>query len=218
MLCGRNYNMFIVDFDDTLFDTQAFKKARVEAAKTLGISKEVFWKAYKNARNDEVGNFVYTSERHAEILGSVGFVKEQILQVFKEVDAHAGRYIFPETIEFLKKIKAFGQPMILLSLGQPEFQYIKVKACGIEKYFDRIFMVDLEKEKVIEELQEKIYDGKIFLINDKPEETLRLKNKFPNINFILKQTDNFTEEEYRHTNLVYFKNLLNIYEHIRNNR
>ena len=32
--------MFIIDFDDTLFDTHSFKKARLEAVAKLGISDE----------------------------------------------------------------------------------------------------------------------------------------------------------------------------------
>ena len=44
--------MFIIDFDDTLFDTHAFKHARLEAVKNLGVSEDLYWETYKKARND----------------------------------------------------------------------------------------------------------------------------------------------------------------------
>ena len=62
--------MFIVDFDDTLFDTHAFKEARLLAVQRTGVSEEEFWHTYREARNSTDGLFTYSNERHAAILAA----------------------------------------------------------------------------------------------------------------------------------------------------
>ena len=77
--------MFIVDFDDTLFDTQAFKEARCRALKECGVSEELFWETYRQARHSPDGLSTYSNNRHAEILVERGFEKACVLDAFDRV-------------------------------------------------------------------------------------------------------------------------------------
>ena len=58
--------MYIFDFDDTLFNTQAFKHARLQVLKKIGVSEELYKETYVKARNDADGDFVYSDKNYIE--------------------------------------------------------------------------------------------------------------------------------------------------------
>ena len=206
--------MFIIDFDDTLFDTYRFKRARVEALDKLGVSEELYWQTYREARNDAGGNFCYSDARHAEMLEKAGFGRVEVLNALQSITLRIKDFLFNEVDNFLKSLRALGQPMVLLSFGEPNFQELKVKGTGVDIYFDRMFMVQDTKEHVIGELLSNVYDDQFWFINDKVDETLELYRKFPNLQIIFKQADEFTEGQYKASGWPYFKNLMEIKNYV----
>ncbi len=208
--------MFIIDFDDTLFDTQAFKEARLQAMLGLGIDEKLFWETYYEARNNVDGIFTYSDALHAQILSQYGFEEKEILQFLHEITAQAKYFLLPGAIEFLSFLRKSGQPIILLSLGDSHYQEIKVKQTEIAKFFDRIFMIDETKEKILQEIFTKESEEEIIFINDKVEETLNLVEKFPKMKIILRQSPNIPVEKYINSNLPYFKTLKEIEKYISN--
>lgn len=198
--------MYFVDFDDTLFDTQSYKKALCESVKEFGVNDELFWNTYKNSRVNEYGEFVYTAERHAQILAREGFSEQEILSALKGVSKSIGKFLFAESREFLEKLKGTGRKLILLSLGESTFQHHKVEGCNISEYFLAMEMVKKDKGDIIE----KYWDGKgiITLINDKIQESIILKERFPSLKIVLKKSPLFSEEEYKNSGLDFGNNLL----------
>ena len=220
MHCGIPYNtMFIIDFDDTLFDTHAFKKARIKALRAIGVSDEDYQETYGQALKEN-NLFSYSNERHAELLVLRGYKKEKVFTALEETTGEKLReFLFSDTIDFLSKIKARGEPMVLLSLGESSFQELKVKGSGIAPYFDRRFMVQESKVQAIHELidvgeKSALGGTDMWFINDKVEESILIKNKFPEIKIVLKKSESIEEEEYKQSNLPYFKILTEIYEYI----
>jgi hypothetical protein len=148
-----------------------------------------------------------------------------VLKVLEETTGEKlQEFLFSDTIDFLEKLKIFGKSMILLSLGEPSFQELKVKGSGIALYFDRRFMVRESKEEAIQELIDisevsaqggSALGGDVWFVNDKVEESLLVKNKFSKLNVVLKKSESISEEEYLQSNLPYFKTLTEIYEYIR---
>ena len=130
--------MFIIDFDDTLFDTQNFKKELAYSLKNIGVDEKLFWQTYKEARMLPDRNFSYSFERHADILEKKNFNKKQILENLNEVKSKIKKFLFPDTKIFLEYLQSFHQELHLLSLGDKDFQEIKVNNCEIEKYFDSV--------------------------------------------------------------------------------
>lgn len=205
--------MFIIDFDDTLFNTRpGFADARVKALSALGVSKDQYLATYLKARNDANGLVNYNDRRHAQMLALEGFDEEKIFEAFQSTmtPERLKEFLFPDTISFLEKIKSYGEPMVLLSLGDAEFQSIKLKRLGLERYFDRVFMTSEPKTTVMAEIIHGVSDTSIWFINDKPEETKELVQFFPKIKPLLKQCSRFSESEYKALDLPYFKTLTGI--------
>ncbi len=210
--------MFIIDFDDTLFDTHAFKKARLEALLAIGVGEEDYQKTYKLARNNSAGVFTYSDQRHAEILEVHGYDKEKCLQVLKTVTENLAKFLREDAIDFLEELKQKSETMILLSLGDPSFQELKVKNSGIHDYFDRTFMVDDTKIHVVEEIIDGVKDKAIWFVNDKVGETEEIVSKFPQVKAVLRISDNFPESEYYNSDIPAFKSLKEINDFISNNK
>lgn len=208
--------MFIIDFDDTLFDTQALKQARLEAVQQLGVSEEEYWESYREARNSHDGLFTYSDERHAEVLGARGYSRVEVLFQLKTTTGDMLRdFLFPDAISFLQQVKKYHEPMILLSLGNPGFQKLKTEGVGVSPYFDEIYMVHDTKRHVLEKLfARNDVDETLWFINDKVGETKDLVQEFPDLKSILKKSDRSSDEEYRQSGFPFFETLSQIGEYL----
>lgn len=207
--------MFIIDFDDTLFDTQSFKQARLEAVRACDVSDEVYWETYTEARNSPDGLFTYSNERHAEMIARRGYDKDVILAHLETTTGENLKdFLFPTTCEFLDKLKAFNKPLILLSLGDPSFQELKVKGSCIDSHFDRIFMVKQSKADIVKDLLDTHPDETPWFINDKVLETVELHKQFPNIKPVLRRSLKIAPSRYKQSNLPHYQTLDEIYDHI----
>ncbi len=208
--------MFIIDFDDTLFDTQGFKAARLHAVEELGVSDEVYWETYREARNSSDGLFTYSDLRHAEMISRRGFDKDEVLAHLQTTTGEDLKdFLFPTTCDFLDGLKKYNETMILLSLGDPAFQDLKVKGSCIGKHFDRMFMVDKTKEDVLKKIFEKNDTTDVWFINDKVSETLELAKKFEGMNIVLRRSLNIDLHEYDDSGLPFYETLEEIGVYIR---
>lgn len=210
-------NMYIIDFDDTLFDTQRFKQARLEAVQMLGISDEEYWETYRQARNSPDGLFTYSNERHAAVLAELGYDEREVLRQLESTTGTAlYDFLFSDAVYFLEELKKTGRPMILLSLGNPGFQELKTKGVGVHVFFDRLFMVHDTKSQVLEELFAAVARSGVWFINDKIEETKKLLAEFPFMKAVLKQSPRFELSAYRESGMPFFRTLAAVGEYINN--
>src|SRR3989338_10060156 len=97
--------MFIIDFDDTLFDTQRFKTARLHAMFELGVTEEDFWKSYQDATLSSGGHFTYTNERHAQMLMNYGYDFDVVYEAFQKTTEDLRMYLFTDTVSFLTSVR-----------------------------------------------------------------------------------------------------------------
>ena len=209
--------MFIIDFDDTLFDTQRFKLTLNQALVDCGVSAEDAEWSYKAAYNTEDGKFAHSNKRRAEFLAQRGHEQAKILTALEKVSEPQSlqTHLLPGAIEFLESLRALGQPLILLSLGDPDFQELKVRGSGIHDYFDRLFMVNDTKEKVVGELIAHHEPVEYWFINDKVGETLSVLTKYPQIRPLLKMSARISLDEYEKSGLLYFADLIEMSNYIR---
>ncbi len=207
--------MFIIDLDDTLLDTQAFKQVRINALQNLGVSEELYKKSYQEAYIDKSGISVYNSFVHAEALAKYGFTKEKILHALQQTEINLKNLVFTGAEELLNFLRELGQKLILLSLGERSFQEMKITQTGLAKYFDVIFTMNDSKEYEIEKFLSDFPYEEAWLINDKVEETKELKTLFPILKPLLKVSPVFSRQEYEASGLPFFNSLTEIQQYVR---
>lgn len=213
--------MYIIDFDDTIFNTRGangFKEVRIKVLENLGISKDLYKGTYLEARDAEpIG---YNNLKHAQVLSKHGFDKDKILQALEKTTSPEilKTFLFDDTIGFLEKMKEFNKPMVLLSFGDAEFQTLKVVQAGLDKYVNQVMIVQEPKSIATAQLIKDQNPKDVWFINNRVDETLQVKEKIDNINYLLKKSEDIDLEEYKQSNLPYFETLTKIYEHIRTNQ
>ncbi len=200
--------MFIVDFDDVLLDTMAYKESRILALEKVGVSREIYNETYKQTY------YNYTHEVHALALAEHGFSHDAVLNILNECLQGVGQFIFSDTHEFLDFLKSYNNPMILLTIGVSKIQEFKVDATDIHKYFDKIITTVEPKEKAILKFGSEIKNNSWFF-EDKVKETLAVHRAFPQLNIVLKQGSHIQEIEYEQSGLPHFKTLTEIQHYVR---
>lgn len=209
--------MFIIDFDDTLFDTQAFKLALRSALSGVGVNPEDAEWSYKAAYNTADGRYVYSHKRRAEMLAQRGYSEVQVLAALEAVTAVPSiqQYVLPGAVELLEGLQALGYRLVLLSLGDPDFQKLKVDGAGIGVYFAEQHLVSRDKKSVIAELMEA--SPPHWLINDKIDESRNLAETFPNLQIILKQPAHGETAVYEASGYPHFRDLKEILAYVQSN-
>ncbi len=166
--------IIIFDLDRTIFDTEKFKK---DIAKILNIPigrynkdcKKYFIDKKKVYNPYELLRMLKTEKR----IFSMKNYKEKIEGLL----AVNNRYLFSGAIDVIKKFKKQGDKLILMSVGHRLWQKKKINSLNIEKYFDRIIILEREKYKNLKFLKNDPPAGgdKILIINDNAGETLDMK-------------------------------------------
>lgn len=164
--------LIILDFDDTLFNTTAFKKELAAIFKKHGAD---FWRIYEQAKKPDG---IYSLKKHFALIPGVDIKKI-------EKDIHKinfKRFLFPNTLNFLKKFKKHD--LILLSRGDKEFQKIKIYGLGKEfvSFFDKIIPGPEEKAKVLKKILKLYKNRPVVFIDNSPQELKKIKDNFKNIN------------------------------------
>ena len=136
-----------LDFDHTLFDTDAFFHVDVRNSfRHLGIGDASWEHGYVEAW--QAG---YTLERHAEEMclqsGSQVATLDEMQRILRESFADLRRYLFPDVIPFLDRASRKGVGLYLLSFGNPDWQRYKLLGARIGRYFDGIFFTGREGGK-----------------------------------------------------------------------
>jgi len=205
--------MFILDFDDTLFDTAKFDAQRAKAVQDIGVTEELFYKTKEIAETNEQGLGNYSDIRHAEVLSDFGYSKDIVFYLLRDVTKKLPSFLLSNTLDFLRLIRHFGKSMILLTWGNPQFQELKVRGSGIAHFFDAMYFVNDSKSYMVKKIVDDRDPQTVWFINDKVKETLEVIRKVP-VNIILRKSPRISEEEYIVSDLPYFENLMDIYTYI----
>ncbi len=76
-------------------------------------------------------------------------------------------------------------------------------------------MVHDTKKHILSELFKDVHPSEVFFVNDKVGETIELHNAFPNMNVMLKVSENIAREEYEQSELPFFESLTEIASYVR---
>lgn len=167
----------IFDFDDTLFQTHKLKKTIFDKMESFGIPIDLIKKSYEISKKKFSH---YTPDNHIEIINKTKKFhitknqREEINQIdfsFHKVE---------EMHHILSKLSKKNK-LVLLTIGDQNFQKLKISNSGFSHLFKEVHIIDSKKEDFISKQN---YKEEVFFVNDKKKENNIIKKKFPQIKVI----------------------------------
>lgn len=121
-----------VDFDYTISDFGRMKDKIRDNCLEIGIGKNIWDKTYDESKNS---TGVYDNQKHIQILAKLyPKITQQICDAFYNEFENAVEYKYADVDEFLGNFaKNFN--IILLTLGDEDFQFVKRESSDVDKYF-----------------------------------------------------------------------------------
>lgn len=155
----------VIDFDYTVFDTQAMREALINTCRDA----EGYTRAEAELKKE---GRLFTFEEHVRLMN----VSEQVVQTMRNVLQDVSRFVYDDVMVFLDEY--VEHELVMLTYGNPEWQRQKFEASGLKKYFDSVIYTDKAKE-----LQKNLWetDERVIIINDKATEIDAVIEKYPSV-------------------------------------
>ncbi len=170
--------LYIFDFDYTLFDTAVFKQDYFKQFVDLAYDPN-------NLRLEHFKENVihYNIKEHLDLLGDNLKDHNKSVETLNVFLSDLKRYLFPGAEEVLMKLKNEGHKLILISLGNLEFQKSKILGSGIEKFFEQIIITPGSKALLLEKIN--IGEEQVIIVNDNAQESLEMMKLIDNAKLFL---------------------------------
>lgn len=172
-----------LDFDDTIFNTNRFKRDYLRAFFAYGITEEEYNDAL-SADNDEIRGVLkrYDPEKQIRNLEankgiSLGALRDDIARFLKDLE----RYVFDDFYHFSRCFAR--EDLYLLSFGDRTFQESKVRGAKVNKYFSEVIITETSKGSELWKVLEnaKHDGGEIAFIDDRPDQLMEVRREVKNI-------------------------------------
>lgn len=132
---------FYIDFDHTIFNSMKFNEERYKILQKYGINIEEQIKLEKQITQDS-GKLIDLDYVYSKISDKYNLQKKEILGELHQIIDNCYKYLYNDTIEFLKYLKQRGNEVYLLTWGNKKYQEQKVMASKIKEYFDGIIITE----------------------------------------------------------------------------
>lgn len=138
----------VFDFDYTIFDTYALRKALERALERISVTADAYTQTRTQSKDS---HGCYRPQWHARALAeATGIPRRAIAKAFQLVVDQSHRFLYRDTIPALAALKKNGHNIHLLTFGYPSFQRAKFNAARIRRLFDGVhFTEDPTKQRVI---------------------------------------------------------------------
>lgn len=153
----------ILDFDDTIFDTERFKKEKLFLClEKQGVSASNFEQNYKKYGATHP---TYDLSTHLKSLCREFNIQIDTDSVIYEISKGLEEFVFPEYLEIIKK---YGRENIfILTQGDLNFQQLKIKRSEVDKKVEQILIVRDSKKEKLDELALLWPNETIVFVDDK---------------------------------------------------
>ncbi len=210
----------IVDLDSTLFRTELVKDKIFDFIRSCGFVEEEIKKIYNESRS--IGNVNVFTLRHLEEVtrrhiesGERGqsFNEERWRGIVSGEEFKNGELLIDGAQEFIEYAEKNNIPFFIVTLGVHEWQLDKINMSGLGEMLEKRGMpvsqivrhtvneIDGKEElikNIISELGVVSCEGLVF-VNDKPDETERILEKFPELRAVIRVESSdvrYSEEDY----------------------
>ncbi len=173
--------VFFLDFDHTLFNTDEFFHVDVRNSfLRLGIDATGWEQSYA-----AVWPTGYTLEKHVEEIARQSgnpLPLAEMKRILQESFSDLRRYLFPDVLPFLKKVKKAGGRLHLMSFGDDGWQRYKVFASDLGGYLDGMLFTTIQGGKsglVLERAKEAAQE--VSVIDNNPTDLDLIRDLAPDI-------------------------------------
>lgn len=182
-----------IDFDGTLFNTDKFYQDYLDILNKYNIS---------SFKIDEMKKELFANRKfNLDILTDYIISKYNIKNLKQEVEyLYNNSYVFEDVIPFLEKYKNYN--LILLTLGDIDYQNRKIESSNLTKYFQDIIITDVDKSQL-----DINYKDNLFIDNN-PKELNRFQNNGGKIIRIRRIEDKYSVIDL--DNVLEYKNFFNL--------
>ena len=151
-----------IDFDGTLFNTDMFYQDYLTVLNKYNIS---------SLEIDEMKKELFANRRfNLDILTNYIISKYNIKKLKQEVESlYNNSYVFEDVIPFLEKYKNYN--LILLTLGDVDYQNRKINGSRLSKYFQDIIITDVDKSQLGINYKDNLF------IDNSPKELIKFQNR-----------------------------------------
>lgn len=202
--------MIYVDLDNTLIDSVKRLELEMGVAAKFGVGAEDYWKAVDIAfAKYGISGFSYRALfEGCRAVKPDYFSSDSLTEWQKILETE---HFFPDTIIFLRNLGK--NELTLLTTGNPDFQWAKIKTHRLEQYFCGIKIVNSPKAENIDRPP----DGSFF-IDDSPREIDAMKQRYPHVVCIqVRQPAPWEKQKISGCKDGHFRDLLGAYAFIREN-
>lgn len=164
----------IIDFDYTLYDTEAMRLAFIDALSEFSISEEMYRSVEKQVKE----NGTYELEKH--IRGMVSHHDfDPAYDRLEEILEDGDQFLYEDAQWFLRE---YGHEQItVLTFGSPAWQQYKIDASGIGVLVDNIIITDQSKAELMQQWKD---EDNLIIINDRGSEIDAMKQVLPNAQYM----------------------------------
>lgn len=150
-------NNYYIDFDDTLFDTNSFKKELNKILEQNGLDKSCYAVNYKDGKDEQhllnIRNlFKYLSNKENIPL-------ENLINPLEKLFSKLPEFVHKDSIDFLNYLKSKGNKTYILTWGDQEFQREKVFSSKLNEFVDGVIYT----EKLKYQLENIDYKNSFFI-------------------------------------------------------
>ena len=199
---------FYIDFDNTLFNTPKLTHTMLPL-----IANEV-WKKHQSLCFDNIYSeccSMFNREHCYNIYDLASYFADKyaldlsvLVKNLNSIMFDISDFLYEDSIPFLKKLKADGHKLYLLSYAGENLKYqtVKISGSGISDFFEALYITSAPKYKL-----DINYSDSIF-IDDNPTDLLGLYSNNPLKVIRIRRIDNkYSSEDIDNPNIIEFSSL-----------
>lgn len=166
-----NKKQIFLDFDSTIYNTDKMFADILDKCEEYGVKREKIFEVKQLFLDD--GKLFNINEILDYISNEISF-DSNLYDEINSILKNGKSYIYDDTYEFISKLKNKKYQVNILTYGNKEFQWLKIKYSGIESYVNQVLVTDKYKSS----LDYISYENSVF-IDDNPDEIVGFLSRNP---------------------------------------
>jgi FMN phosphatase YigB (HAD superfamily) len=151
---SQNENTVIIDFDHTLFDTDAFLRAAALAAKQHGVSQALFYRTFA-AITAEPRDAPYSFPQHiAAIAALTPVARSSLYKDFRQIVDRSSSFLYSDATAFLRNLLRWNVRVTLLTYADQKLRRAQLSSTSLSRWFDSVDIVSNSRAEKYKRLQE----------------------------------------------------------------